>query len=130
MSTLAIPSYQSAKRPLFRVRHVLYFMVWLALWQGWAVSGSIFQFDFLISLMPFFRLHEIFLIFSFGVLAVDRAMRGDLTVKRSYFTAPMLLIGFALVLSWFRGMVIRQQFTLVYEAHESIQIVIAFFIMI
>jgi O-antigen ligase len=130
MHALGNESTQVGRRPIFSLRHLVYLMAWLAMWQGWAVSGSVFQMDFLIDLMPFFRLHEVFLIFTFLVLATERLVTGDLSLKRSYFSAPMLVIGFALVLSWFRGMFIRQEFTLVYEAHESIQIVIAFFIMI
>jgi O-antigen ligase len=120
------------RRAIFSIRYLLYFFSWLCMWQGWHVSGSIFQMNFITDLLPAspLYLHEIILLMTFALLIVERMISGDLTFTRSYFSGPILLMGFALVFSWINGMVIRQEFSLVYEAHESILIVISFFIFI
>jgi hypothetical protein len=117
---------------IFSLRAILYFFAWLCMWQGWHVSGSIFQLNFLGALFPQSALYlqEVVLIFTFILLFIERLLSGDLYFSRSYYSGPMLLMGFALVLSWTLGMYMRQQFTIVYELHESILIPISFFILI
>ncbi len=100
------------------------------MWQGWQVSGSIFQLNFMGGLVTGLWLHEIFLTYTFILLIFERTLSGDYYFARSYFSGPILLMGFALVISWIHGMIIRQQFTAIYEAHESILIVISFFIIL
>ncbi len=80
--------------------------------------------------MPGLWLHEAFLVYTFILLLIERVLKGDYYFARSYFSGPILVMGFALVLSWIHGMYIRQQFTAIYEAHESILIIISFFIII
>ncbi len=119
------------RRAFFSMRYTLYFFSWLCMWQGWHVSGSIFQLNFVATLLPSpLYLHELFLAITLALLLVERVINGDLTFSRSYFSGPILLMGFALVFSWIRGMIIRQEFTYVYEAHESILIVISFYIIL
>lgn len=120
----------STKRAVFSVRSALLFVAWLGMWQGWHVSGSIFQLNFLTDLLPGLLLHEIVLALTFVLLVLDRILTQDFTIKRSYFSAPIALMGLALFISWARGSFIRQEVNIVYEAHESIQVVIAFFILI
>ena len=119
------------RRAIFSLRYILYLFSWLCMWQGWHVGGSIFQLNFLSDILPIgFLLHEQVLLFMLFLLIIERMLSGDLTFTRSYFSGPMLLMGFALVFSWTYGMILRQQFTVVYEAHESILIVVSFFIII
>ncbi|MDP4220692.1 MAG: hypothetical protein Q8896_09660, partial [Bacteroidota bacterium] len=120
------------RRAIFSMRYLLYFFSWLCMWQGWHVGGSIFQMNFIGALLPPlpFYLHEVILILTFALLVMERIVSGDMTFARSYFSGPILLMGFALVLSWTQGMFIRQEFTVVYEAHESILIVISFYIIV
>ncbi len=119
------------RRAFFSMRYALYFFSWLCMWQGWHVSGSIFQLNFVSALLPSpLYLHELFLALTLVLLLIERIINGDLTFSRSYFSGPILLMGFALVFSWTRGMIIRQEFTYVYEAHESILIVISFYIIL
>lgn len=101
------------------------------MWQGWAVWGSIFQLNFLINISQTgLLLHEIILVLLFVLFLIERILSDDFRLSRSYFSGPMLLMGFALVFSWTYGMIIRQQFTIVYEAHESILIVLSFFVIV
>jgi O-antigen ligase len=120
----------SKRRAIFSIRSILLAISWLAMWQGWHVPGSIFQLNFLSSLTPGLFLHETVLVITFLFLALERILTQDFTLKRSYFSAPILLLGLALFISWARGCFIRQEVSIVYEAHESIQVVIAFFVMI
>ena len=119
------------RRAFFSMRYVLYFFSWLCMWQGWHVSGSIFQLNFVADLLPSpLYLHELFLALTLVLLLIERTINGDLTFSRSYFSGPILLMGFALVFSWVQGMIIRQEFIYVYEAHESILIIISFYIIL
>lgn len=120
----------SVGRAVFSIRSILLFVAWLCMWQGWHVGGSIFQLNFFTELVPGLLLHEITLVLTFLLLVLDRVFTQDFSLKRSYFTAPMALMGLALFISWARGSFIRQEVSIVYEAHESIQVVIAFFVMI
>ena len=119
------------RRAIFSMRYALYFFSWLCMWQGWEVGGSIFQLNFLSNLIPLpVFLHELVLLLTLVLLIMERMLSGDLTFSRSYFSAPIMLMGFALVFSWIHGMIIRQQFTYVYEGHESIMIVPSFYIIL
>ena len=120
----------SRKRAIFSIRTILLFFCWLCMWQGWSVDGSIFQMDFLTELVTGPYLHETVLILAFIFLVIERIFTQDFTFKRSYYAAPMAVLGLALFISWARGSFIRQEVTIVYEAHESIQMVIAYFIMV
>jgi hypothetical protein len=102
------------------------------MWQGWSVGGSPIQLNFLGELLnglPFY-LHENILIITFLLLVLERLLTDDLTLTRSYFSGPMIIMGFALVLSWSFGVFVRQRFSIVYEAHDSIVIPLSFFILI
>jgi len=132
-------SYSTAVSPskgkslaIFSVRSILLFFAWLCMWQGWHVGGSIFQLNFLWEFIPGLNLflHENILLITFLLLILERILSGDFTLVRSYFSGPMILIGIALIISWSMGMYMRQEFILVYEAHESILIPISFFILI
>lgn len=107
-------------------------MAWLCLWQGWLVSGSIFQFNFLLELTKGtpILIHETIFLLTAIFLIIERYLCDDYELQRSYFSGPMLLMTFALVLSWTRGMIIRQQFVVIYEAHESLLIPISFFVFV
>ncbi|MEP7234899.1 MAG: O-antigen ligase family protein [Ignavibacteriota bacterium] len=100
------------------------------MWQGSTVYGSVFQLHFMGGQVPGLWLHESFLFYTLILLLLERALSQDFYLARSYFNGPILLLGFALVVSWIHGMVILQGFNLVYEAHESILIVISFFIVV
>src|SRR5437016_7440841 len=117
-----------SRHALFSLRYVLYLFAWLTMWQGYHGTPTLLQLPFLT--FPGIFLHESFLFYTFILIIIERVISGDLTFSRSYFSGPVLLMGFALVTSWMHGMFIRQQFTAVYEAHESILIVLTFFIVL
>src|SRR5947209_9097984 len=127
-STTFLSPEEPQRHAFFSLRSFLYLTSFLTLWQGGWGNPSLIQFSFLD--VPGMAGHESFLFYTFILLIIERVTSGDLTFERSYFSGPMLLMGFALVTSWMHGMFIRQQFTIVYEAHESILIVLAFFIAI
>lgn len=120
----------SKRRAVFSIRSILLFFAWLCMWQGWHVEGSIFQLTFFTELIPGLLLHETILMLTLVLLVLERALTNDFTLRRSYFSAPIALMGLALFISWARGAFIRQEVAIVYEAHESIQVVVAFFILI
>lgn len=115
---------------MLSLRYLLYLFSWLCMWQGWHVSGSIFQLDSIGWIIPGLYMHESFLVYTIALLFIERILSGDFYFARSYFSGPILLTGFALVFSWIYGMYLRQEFTYVYEAHESILIVLSFFVVI
>ncbi len=119
-----------AKYSAFSMRSIIYVLAWLCMWQGAHLSGSPFQLLWLNILAPPLRLHEIFMLFTLGAIIMERILLGDFTLERSYFSAPMIIMGVALFISWLRGSFAKQEVMVVYEAHESIQMTIAFFVMI
>src|SRR5438874_2336233 len=108
----------ASRGALFSLHYALYLFAWLTMWQGFHGEPTLFQLPFLN--FPGLFLHESFLFYTFILIIIERVVTGDLTFSRSYFSGPILLMGFALVTSWMHGMFIRQQFSTVYEAHESI----------
>jgi hypothetical protein len=122
------PESRHHQRAVFSIRSLIYFFTWLCLWQGWQGSTSVFQLNFLIPVEGLMGLHELFLMIVLILMLLERSLMRDFTFARSYFSAPILLMAFALVLSWIRGMAILQEFRPVYEMHESILIPISFFI--
>lgn len=120
----------SRKRAVFSIRSILLFVAWLTMWQGWHVGGSVFQLNFLTELTSGLLLHETVMFITFVLLILERVFSGDFTLQRSYFAAPITLLAIALFISWARGAYINQHVGIVYEAHESLQIVTSFFILI
>jgi O-antigen ligase len=95
------------------------------MWQGASVPGSIFQLDFL-SVISTVQLYEVILLLGVAALVAERWMTGDYTFKRSYFSAPLLLMCAMLVFSWIRGQWMQQTFRPIFEAHEAFLIPIGF----
>ena len=76
-----------------------------------------------------FHAFEIWLALCAITLFFERVSKGNYRIKTSYFWGPLLLMTFALVLSYIRGSVITQQFSVVYEIHESIMLPVSFFVL-
>ncbi len=113
---------------LLSFRSLKYLLTWLILWQDSSVSGSVFQILENFGTIGSFHYFEMWLIIIFILFVLERILKSDFTLRRSYFYAPLLLMGFALVFSYIRGMWILQKFTTVYEIHEAIQLPLIFFI--
>jgi hypothetical protein len=121
MSSLAM-NYEdvAASRSLLAIRSIKYLLVFLLTWQGNQVGGSLLQIGEFFPIYGGFAPDEFFLILLLLALAIERAITGDFTIRRSYFGGPVLLILGALFISWFRGVTITQRFTFVYESHEAL----------
>lgn len=127
MNDLALqhPMTPGKRKAIFSLRYCVYFAVWLCTWQGASFSGSIFQLEFL-AIYPTQPLYECALLLAVIALVAERWISKDYTLNTSYFTAPMIVLGAALVFSWIRGQIILQQFRPVYEIHEAILIPVGF----
>ncbi|HET6512413.1 MAG TPA: hypothetical protein VFH43_09490, partial [Candidatus Kapabacteria bacterium] len=121
---------KSEGRLLMSLRYVKYFCCWLLVWQDSSVDGSILQFYTYIGRFESVRPIEVVLILTFFVFLIERSILGDWTFKRSYFMAPLLLIMGALFVSWARGVYYTQNFSVVYEIHESIQLPFVFLLIL
>ncbi|MEO6940437.1 MAG: hypothetical protein ABI444_09905, partial [Candidatus Kapaibacterium sp.] len=119
-----------SERALFTLRNLKLLLVWLLMWQGTMVRGSIFQLETILPRMHSVREVELLLFAILLVVFFERMLLGDLTIRRSYFWAPLLVILVALVISWARGAWMNQQFGFVYEVHEAIVTPVAFFLII
>src|SRR5437764_807188 len=106
---------------LLSIRSLKYFFTWLILWQDSSVPGSAFQIIEQLHLDLPVHPFEIWLIIIAFILLIERTLAGDYYLKRSYFSSPFIIIGIAVVFSWIRGMWMLQQFQVVYELHESVQ---------
>jgi O-antigen ligase len=109
------------------LRYIKLFLTWLIFWQDSYVGGSVFQVE------EYYRnnalsTNELCIIAVLLIVIIERCIQKDFSVKRSYFHVPLLALFGALFISWVHGMVIRQQFTIVFEAHEAIQLPIAFWV--
>jgi hypothetical protein len=110
------------------LRYIKYFLLFLTVWQDSSVPGSIFQImEYFPNIYPV-RPFEVFLVLNAIILLIERTISQDYTLRRSYFWGPLLLIWFALFLSWARGCFIRQEISIVYEVHEAFLTPIEFFI--
>jgi O-antigen ligase len=130
MHELTLHSTDLPRRKLIlSLRYIVYFCVWLCMWQGASFSGSIFQLE-IIALYPGMPLCEAALLIAGIALMLERWMTKDYSLKRSYFGAPMSALFVLLVFSWMRGQYMLQAFRPVYEVHEAILIPIGFLIYI
>jgi O-antigen ligase len=121
MTSLALGYEEYARsRARLSIRSIKYFIVFLLTWQGNQVGGSLLQIGEFSSIYGIFSPDEFYLILLAIVLIVERSMTGDFTLRRSYFGGPIALILLGLFISWFRGVMVSQRFTFVYEAHEAL----------
>ncbi len=116
------------KRLLFSIRTIKYFLFWFAVWQDNSLEGAPLQFYTYLGRTHSIRPIEMILIALLLILIIERTVTGDFTLKRSYFAGPIILLGIALFVSWTRGQWINQHVTIPYEAHESLEIVLDFFL--
>lgn len=54
----------------------------------------------------------------FLTILVERTLKGDFTVRSSYFTMPLMYLAAMVYLSWARGSVMDQRFAFVLEVHD------------
>ena len=91
------------------------------------MAGSIFQITNWIFIPPQVRIVEV-MAFLLGLVAlIERTVTKDFTLRRSYFSGPMLLTVLAYFISWAHGCYIKQHVAIVLEVHEAFAIPILFF---
>lgn len=113
---------------LFSFRMMKYFVCWMLLWQDSMIGGSIFEIRTYIGGLPGVRDLELYIAVLAMLTLFERTLKNDFTVRRSYFSAPLILIIFAFALSWVRGLIVTQRFVPVLEIHEAFAWPFAFFI--
>jgi hypothetical protein len=117
-------------RLLMSLRYIKYFCCWMLVWQDSSVDGSILQFYTYIGRTEPVRPIELVLFATLFVFLIERTILADWSFKRSYFTAPIVLILGALFLSWARGVFVSQHYGVVFEVHESFELPFVFFLIL
>jgi O-antigen ligase len=126
--TIAIPPASEEQRVLFSLRMVKYFLCWLLLWQGGMVSGSPIQIQEYIQLPTGMTTMEALAVLLFFTVLIERTLMLDFTIRRSYFTGPLVLIVLAFFISWARGCYINQRVRFILEFHEMIELPFLFLV--
>jgi O-antigen ligase len=99
----------------------------MMLTQDTMVHGSILQVGEILSI-PGLGMAE-FSSLMIGLLTLfERTLSKDFTVRRSYFSGPLILIIIAFFISWVRGSYMNQKFAPVLEAHEAFALPFEFFL--
>jgi hypothetical protein len=128
-TSIATYPFSEKETQIFALRTIKYFLVWFLIWQDNSVEGSPLQLveqlrGAIYPIHPF----EFILLLCFLTVSIERVLLEHYTVKRSYFYAPLILIGLALFVSWARGVWIKQEVAIVYEVHEAFLTPFEFFI--
>ena len=114
-------------RMWFSLRMLKYFFCWMMLFQDTMVKGSIFQVGQYIA-PPGLFMAEMMAVFIGLITLFERTLSQDFTIRRSYFSGPLLLIAIAFFISWCRGSYMNQKFAFVLEAHEAFALPFAYFL--
>ncbi|HWF43805.1 MAG TPA: O-antigen ligase family protein [Candidatus Kapabacteria bacterium] len=115
------------QRLFFSIRTLKYFFCWLMLTQDTMVHGSILQLGEIFN-VPGLAMSEIAAMMVGLLTLCEDTISKDFTVRRSYFSGPLLLIAIAFFISWVRGSYMNQKFAPVLEAHEVFELPFAFFL--
>ena len=117
------------ERLLFSLRMVKYALCWLLMWQDGEVSPTPFEIRSLIPGVPYFTtMMEILGTLLLLVVIVERTLTYDFTIRRSYFTGPLVLIAMAFFMSWARGCYYNQRVAFIFEIHEVVELPFLFLV--
>ena len=100
----------SSERSIFTLRMLKYLFCWLMLWQDSMIGGSILELQTFTGDIPGVRYVELMALMVVLIGLAERTIKRDFTVRRSYFSAPLIAIVFIFILSWIRGSVMKQTF--------------------
>ncbi|MDP4200973.1 MAG: O-antigen ligase family protein [Bacteroidota bacterium] len=117
-------------REIFTFRNLKYLVCWLMLWQDSMIGGSILELSTIFGEIPGTRTVEVFAMLLALIAICERTLSGDFKLRRSYFSAPLILILVIFFFSWCRGQIMLQRFNPVLEAHDAFAWPFAFFIVI
>src|ERR1051325_2261392 len=115
------------ERAIFTLRMLKYLFCWLMLWQDSMIGGSIFEFSTFTGVIPGIRPVELMALIAVLFGLAERTPKRDFTVRRSYFSAPLIAIVFIFVLSWVRGSIMKQAVVGILEGKEAFAWPFAFF---
>jgi hypothetical protein len=118
------------KRMIFSLRYIKYFFLWLVVWQDNSLEGAPLQFYTYLGRSHSIRPIEMILLAILLIFIIERTLLGDFTIKRSYFSGPIILLAIALFISYVRGEWINQHVTIPYEMHEAPEIILDFFLFV
>ena len=127
MEAITIPS-ASERKAFFLLRMVKYFLCWLLMWQGGMVSGSLLQMDSYLPIPYFMTIMEFLGAALLLVLLVERSLTLDFSVRRSYFSGPLILMALLFFFSWCRGCYFKQHVAFIFEIHEAIELPFLFLV--
>ncbi len=125
---MTLPPSLERQRAHFSLRMVKYFLCWLLLWQGGMVGGSPIQIGSYFELPPGTTIMEFLAALLFLVVLIERSLTLDFTIRRSYFTGPLVLIVLAFFISWARGCYLNQRVRFILEFHEIIELPFLFLV--
>ncbi len=109
---------RSRERLLLSLRSIEYFCAWFTIWQGSFLASSPIQLSTWMSLPGGIGAAELMEVVFFFVLLIERTITEDYTLRRSYFSAPILYLAGLVFFSWARGQVMTQRFAFVLEVHD------------
>src|SRR3954468_14032306 len=119
---MAMPNDATRPWEWLSFRSIKYFLVWLMLWQGSMVSGSIFQIGALLSLPGYINANEVLLAVLLLVVVAERSLEKDFSIRRSYFAGPLILMFLVFFASWCRACYINQRIAFILEIHEVFEL--------
>ncbi len=126
------PSYDASnssdRRMFFLLRMVKYTLCWLLLWQGNMVRGSLVQIETYFPIPYFITILEVLGTLLLLVVLAERSLSHDFTIRRSYFSGPLILMALAFFLSWVRGCYFKQHVAFIFEIHEAIELPFLFLV--
>lgn len=121
--SISYPFSLDRQRLLFSVRMVKYVICWLILWQDGEISPTPFEIrTYVGNISIHVTMMEILCVVLVLALMVERSVTMDFTIRRSYYTNPLLLIFAAFFLSWWRGCFMKQHVAFILEFHEVIEL--------
>ena len=114
------------ERIVFSIRKVKYVLCWLMLWQEGMVSGSLLQIRTYITFPNYITTVEIAGALLFLTMLIEHSLTRDFTVRRSYFSGPLILIALSFFMSWCRGSFMKQHVAFILEFHEAFELPLLF----
>ncbi len=99
------------------------------MWQDGQVAWTPFQLRTVFAQIPSnITSMEILAVAILLVMLMERTLTMDFTVRRSYFSAPLVLLFFAFFFSWWRGCMMKQHVAFVLEFHDIFELPYMFLI--
>ncbi len=107
-------------------RNLLLLVLWVMIWQGSFLAHSPIQISTWIPTPNGINMIEELSVVFLIVLAMERTLTEDYSLRRSYFNSPLLFLAAAVFISWVRGCIVNQRFAIVLEVHDLPEWPIAF----